>query len=64
MVDAKALYDASQKETVHNFADRRTGIKVMVLKQATWSSGSDDGVEMRWRQGNIWRTGFGKARSG
>ena len=29
IVDAKALYDAAQKEHVHN---RRTGIEVMVLK--------------------------------
>ena len=33
IVDAKALYDAAQKERVHNFEDRRTGIEVMVLKQ-------------------------------
>ena len=33
IVDAKALYDAAQKEHVHNFEDRRTGIEVMVLKQ-------------------------------
>eukprot|EP00975_Prorocentrum_lima_P018632 3921010-Prorocentrum_lima.AAC.1 len=44
MVDAKALYDASQKEHVHNFDDRRTGSEVMVLKQAMKSSGS----EWRW----------------
>jgi hypothetical protein len=33
VIDAKALYGAAQKEHVHNFKDRSTGIEVMVLKQ-------------------------------
>ena len=40
IVDAKSLYDASQKEHIHNFQDRRTGIEVMVIKQTMRSSGS------------------------
>jgi hypothetical protein len=33
LVDAKALYNAAQKEHVRNFEDHRTGIEVMVMKQ-------------------------------
>ncbi len=33
VIDAKALYDAAQKEHVHSFNDKRTGIEVMVLKE-------------------------------
>ena len=40
VVDAKALYDAAQKEHVHNFDDRRTGIEVMVLKERMKASGT------------------------
>jgi hypothetical protein len=32
VIDAKALYDAAQKEHVHNFAEKRTAIEMMVLK--------------------------------
>jgi hypothetical protein len=40
LTDAKALYDASQKEHVGNFEDRRTGIEVMVIKERMAASGS------------------------
>ena len=40
IIDAKALFDAAQKEHLHNFEDKRTGIEVMVLKQRTAASGT------------------------
>ena len=40
LTDAKALYDAAQKEHVGNFEDRRTGIEVMVIKERMQASGS------------------------
>jgi hypothetical protein len=33
VIDAKALYDAAQKEQLHSFNDKRTGIEVMVLRE-------------------------------
>ena len=40
VIDAAALYDATRKEHVHNFEDKRTGIEVMVLKEKMKASGT------------------------
>jgi hypothetical protein len=41
IIDAKALFDAAQREHVGRIADKRTGIEVMVLKERMHASGTD-----------------------
>ncbi|CAK0820802.1 unnamed protein product [Prorocentrum cordatum] len=43
VVDAKALYDAAQKESIASFQDKRTGIEVLALR------GRMEATMTRWR---------------
>eukprot|EP00959_Pyramimonas_sp_CCMP1952_P289053 6045295-Pyramimonas_sp.AAC.1 len=43
VVDAKALYDAAQKESITSFQDKRTGIEVLALRERM------EATMTRWR---------------
>eukprot|EP00959_Pyramimonas_sp_CCMP1952_P383362 8033021-Pyramimonas_sp.AAC.1 len=43
VVDAKALYDAAQKEGITSFQDKRTGIEVLALREMM------EATMTRWR---------------